>query len=422
MMQVRGFPPFLSFGGLTDRVDHNGSDFVKARASSIFKYAGSNGSGDANQYLADDPATIETVKLAKTIEQEAGGEQSVLPVMVSYTCNLSLGDVHSRLGDQSALAHGFGNLVLSLSLAKEHSDSSVPAGYVLNPDFLAMCQLGDAGDSLKPDYAVPVRAAMDEALNYRQINASLPDSITDTLGGYVIAVSWLVRTVAENVSFGWLTSIWGVGNSTWVHSEDPNEPIAMAQKSADYIKSLGVYQGSWQPDFLAIDRYEADDFTERAHSKGYCYGPHEWNRYFDFCGQLSSSLQLPVMLFQIPASHVTLQNDTVSNLETKNWGTGGSFIFGEPELNTEALNIHPKILAIRPSSDTGAETVEDIFARGETHDLSTPSYQDFPIRGIFTLLLGGGATTGIISTVGQTGTWTQEKMSKYMENPIKLKS
>ncbi len=46
------------------------------------------------------------------------------------------------------------------------------------------------------------------------------------------------------------------------------------------------------------------------------------------------------------------------------------------------------------------ETAEDMFKRSEPFDVSAPAYGDFPYRGIFTVLLGGGATTGLISTVG----------------------
>ncbi len=37
---------------------------------------------------------VQTIELAKSVEKQVGGGHTVLPVMKSYKCNLSLGDVH----------------------------------------------------------------------------------------------------------------------------------------------------------------------------------------------------------------------------------------------------------------------------------------------------------------------------------------
>ncbi len=37
-------------------------------------------------------------------------------------------------------------------------------------------------------------------------------------------------------------------------------------------------EGPNAPDFIAVDRYEADDFTIRSYANGYCYWTHEWQR------------------------------------------------------------------------------------------------------------------------------------------------
>ncbi|KAL7621276.1 hypothetical protein AAE478_008595 [Parahypoxylon ruwenzoriense] len=421
-LSVHGFPDFLSFGGVSDLVDLTGSDFVAARASSLFKYAGNDGAGDPGLYLADDPATTKTVELAARVESEVG--HPVLPVMISYTVNLSLGGTDSQLQNKQGLAHSFGNLILSLNLAKKEGKQSVPAGYVVNPDFLGECQKGPNGNGLKPEYSMPVREPLEEALKYRGVDVNVPDDITDTLKGYVLAVNWLIRTVAKGVTFGWQVNLWGVGSSEWIYSKDPTAdgPAEMAKKTAEYIKTLAVYSGDYCPDFLAIDRYEADDFTQRAYVNGYCYGPYEWGRFFDFCGNLSLELEVPVMPWQIPASRIPNRTESVVNLEVEHWGSGGTYIFGDANINTNYSNIHPAILAIKPAPITKYESVEEIFASAQPFDLSFPAYTDFPMRGIFAVLLGGGATTGIVSSIGKTGPWTQEKLKTYMENPIPTSS
>lgn len=291
-LEVHGFPNYLSFGALSDLSDPDGRDFIAAHVTSIFKYAGNDGAGDSGSYLADDPATTRTIQLAAKVESEIGGDLTVLPILISYTVNLSLGGTEAQLHNEKGLAHSFGNLILSLQLAKKYGKESVPAGYIINPDFLGECQKGPSGNGFSPDYSMPVRTPLEEALAHRSVEAKIPDFITDTLKGYVLAVNWLIRTVAEKVTFGWQANLWGVGSAAWIYNKDPNAPAVMAKKTADYIKTLAVYDSDYRPDFLAVDRYEADDFTQRAYVNSYCYGPYEWGRFFEFCGYLSLELQV----------------------------------------------------------------------------------------------------------------------------------
>lgn len=417
-LNVRGFPNFLSFGGCADLTPGNRDDFVAARASSIFKYAGFDGAGDAGGYLTSDTATTRTIELARAVEEKLGDGNPVLPVMVSYTCNLSLGDPDRQLQNEEGLAHSFGNLILSLNLANGTIDEQhpVPAGYVINPDFLGDCQ--QTGRS--PEYVMPVRKPLNDALDHWGVNAVIPSQITDTVRGYVLAVNWLVRTIAPAVTFGWQVNVWGVGASRWVYTLD-DEPAEVARQTAAYVTSLGVFDGDYRPDFLAVDRYEADDFTVRGYINGYCYGPREWRRFFNFCGALSVCLQVPVMPWQIPSSRTPLVHDAVDNdFDPQHWGTGGSYILGDRGINSDYHNVNPKILAMPfpPAHPLMGKTAEDIFTRAEPFDLTSPAYRDFPLRGIFSVLLGGGATTGIVSSIGNPQPWVRNKLNAYMEDPI----
>ncbi|KAI1074054.1 putative hydroxymethyltransferase [Whalleya microplaca] len=353
-LKVRGFPEFLSFG----------QDFI------------------------DDPATIKTIQLAASVENQLGDGNPVLPVMISYTVNLSGGN-NENLKDAEKLAHSFGNLILSLNLATKYGKQSVPAGYINNAAFLGACQQ----QGLEPECPVPVRESLADALEYRALAVDVPSNITDTLEGYVLEVNWLMRTVAANVTFGWQVNLWGVGSST-------NEKYC--------------------PDLLVVDRYEADDFTDRGYGNIYCYGPYEWGRFFDFCSELSLELQVPIMPWQIPASRIPNRHDSVKNLEAEQWGTCGTYLFGDDGINTDYRNIHPTILAIELPKILPYDNVEEMFIHAQPFSLSCPAYSDFPLRGIFTVLLGGGSTTGIVEPIGTTGKWTWEKVKDYMETPIPL--
>lgn len=416
---VRGFPNYLGFGALSDLVDLDGKDLTSAKVTSVFKYAGTDGAGDAGGYLTDDPATTKTVKLAALVSENLGG-QPVLPVMINYTVNLSLGDSEKLLQDASGLEHSFGNLILSLQLAKKESKNEVSAGFIVNPDFLGDNQQHNR----RAEYSMPVVEPLTQALAYRKIDAIVPSTITNTLSGYVQAVNWLIRTVAPEATFGWQVNLWGVGSSAWIYDQTDDMTVAIdkAKETADYVKLLGVYDGAFAPDFLAIDRYEADDFTYRGYGNGYCYGPKEWAKFYDFVKTVALELKTPVMPWQIPASRIPNTDEpvTTASLEPDHWGTGGTYIFGDPAIGSEVKNIHPVVLSIKPADLVHQETVESLFNSSVPFDLSYPAYDDFPLRGIFSVLLGGGITTGVVTTIGSTGKWTQEKISKYMADPISL--
>lgn len=415
-LNVRGFPSFLSFGGCADLAPTNADDFIAARASSMFIYAGTDGAGDSTDYLEDDPQTRALIELARNVEANLNG-QAVLPVLISYTCNLSLGDTLDVLADADAHAHSFANYILALNIANGYVDAAhpVPAGFIVNPDFLGACQQA----SLPPGHGMPVRAPLQTAMDHWSITTPIPPGITEDIQGYVAAVNWLTRTVAPKVTFGWQINLWGVGYSEWIY--DDSNPADWAQQTADYIESLAVYSGDNTPDFLAIDRYEADDFTQRAYIDGYCYGPREWQRYFDFCEGVSRALKLPVMPWQIPARRTPNTTDQVNtDFDSQHWGTGGSCILGDPAIGWDYHNVNATILGLQfPTSFPAmGATAEDMYIRSEPFDISAPMYTDFPLRGIFAVLLGGGSTTGLVSAIGNPEPWTREKINAYMNDPI----
>ena len=418
-LNVRGFPSFLSFGGRADLTPGNQADFGAAHASSIFMYAGIDGAGDSGHYLSNDSATTRTIALARAVESQIGDGNPVLPVLISYTCNLSGGDTGRVLRDTEGLAHSFANLILSLDLANQAIDEQhpVPAGFIVNPDFIGTCQL----ENLSPDYSMPVRKPLQTALDHWRVGADIPDSINDTLRGYVLAVNWLVGTVGPAVTFGWQVSLWGVGSSTWVY-ETSEDPASIAKQIASYAMSLGIFDGDHRPYFLAVDHYEADDFTQRAYINGYCYGPREWDRFFDFCGALSKDLKAPVMPWQIPASRTPTVHDVVNDdFDGQHWGTGGSYILGDPAINSDYHNVNPKILGLNLSANPWrGTTAEDVFQHAEPFDLTNPAYlaKRFVGLGIFAVQLGGGSTTGIVESIGNPEPWVREKLAAYMKHPV----
>ena len=358
--------------------------------------------------------------MARKVEAQYTDGKKVLPVLISYTTNLSLGDTPTMLANVTQHKYSFGNYILALKIAESYTDTShpVPVGFIVNPDFLGAAQQGGFAGS----YGMPVRAPLQEALNHHGIKTVIPAYITETITGYVAAVNWLTHAVAPHITFGWQVNLWGVGYSEWIYTE---ESVAkFAQQTADYIKSLEVYSGVVKPDFLAIDRYEADDLTVRAYANGYCYGPREWGRFWDFCEELSLALKLPVMPWQIPSGRIPLATDHLdADFNDAHWGTAGSCLFGDPDLGSDYKRVHPNVLALPfPAAFTSVMGVngEAMFKRSVPFDVSEPFYGDFPLRGIFTVSLGGGATTGVISDVGNSERWVRDKLAAYAGSPVKF--
>ena len=418
-LKVPGFPDFLSFGGWTTADINERTDFKSARASSIFKYAGVGGNGDPTLYLKEDLATINTIKLADRIGKDL--KQPVLPVMISYTCDLSGGDM-SNLSDSSRLAHSFGNLIVSLTDANTtikglDKPSVVAVGYVVNPDFIGACEQS----KVAPDFKMEVHKSLTAALKERRIPLEVPTSIKDTLSGYVLAVNWLLRTIPEFlkfkfiVTFGWQVNMWGGESALWIYSE--KDPASVAQSTIDYIRTLAVYNNTHPPDFLAVDRYERDDFTSSAGP--FRFGPHEWPRYFDFCRAFSISMKVPVMPWQIPSSYTPLIKESITtNFDAEHFGTGGSYILGDEGLGSDYHNANPVILAM-PFNQPAIpyKTVKDLYAR-QPFNWAKPGYNNFPLLGIFAVLLGGRSTTGIVSNIGNPNPFTRNRLLAYMDHPI----
>lgn len=447
-LRVKGFPDFLSFGGCANMSPSNVDDLAEARVSSLFKYSGDDGMGDASAYL--DPAkepTTKIIQMARDVAAKTG--DSVLPVMVSYTCNLSLGDVENIIDDPERHQFSFANFIQALQMAQAMKDDEhpVPAGFIVNPDYLGECQKY----GFSPDYAIPVRQPLAKALAHHGVDIAVPAAITDTLKGYIKGVNWLVRVIAPDVVLGWQVNLWSVGGSQWVYNDFTYDdvfdaadgtkkkmtidPTLAGKLTAEYALLVGVFDDieytgangvaavAKGADFMAADRYEADDFTSRAYKNGYCYSPFEWDRTFDFCAALSRYLRQPVLPWQVPASRLATVSEPVGALEEKFWGTGGSYLMGHAEignsleainadlLDIEFLDVHASMMGKNP---------RELFQRHEW-DFTEPKYVDFPSRGIFHVQVGGGATTGVVSAVNNnSSSWMRAKLAAYRNNPVKF--
>ncbi|GLA16088.1 hypothetical protein AnigIFM62618_002652 [Aspergillus niger] len=451
-LNVPGFPNFLSFGGCTrdlsrpstfDESDDDLTNFVQAGASSIFKYAGLRGNGDPDDDITkEEECTPKVIEFARDIEKAIGTDHTVLPVLISYTCNFSGGE--DVLLCTTKHKHSLGNLIQALQLLMDFEEAPRPlrAAWIFNPDFIGECQKrGYTADS-----EVRFLDSLKEALKFRNEEHMIdfiPEDIDNTIRGYVRALHWLVRTMTKDpqtgkpaVSLGWQVNLWAGEkiSALWIY-KDENVAPEEAKKTADYLDAIGVWPKTVPEkaddelppvDFLAVDRWERDDLTSASYPVHFCFAPREWSRYLDFCEALSMELHAPVMPWQISAARTPIVEDDVKEdfPTAQHWGTGGSYFLGDPSVGSGYRNIHKSILALKLDAlFYNAKSVEELFQRSQPFDLTVPGYHDLPLRGMFSVLLGGGDTTGIVNSLPagsgeRQAAWVREKLAEYSKNPI----
>lgn len=145
---------------------------------------------------------------------------------------------------------------------------------------------------------------------------------------------------------------------------------------------------------------------------------------------LQGILMLPTGLFEqwllvslladrLISGAAALVTDVVSSdYDSEHWGTEGSYLLGDADISSDCQNIDSRVMSLKLNATLiKADTAAEVWQRGEPFDLSQPAYQDFPLRGIFTVLLGGGSTTGVISTVGNAGPWVIEQIERIRSRP-----
>ncbi len=274
--------------------------------------------------------------------------------------------------------------------------------------------------------------------------------------GWVQANNWLIRTFAaksSGVTFAWQTNMWAVNSGFWLHNELTTSDIA-AQYSDKVSNWLKTYAPSTimnvgselAPDYFVFDRYEMDDSA--APGSATLYSARSWDNYLIAVGQISKAFNnIPVMLWQIPGSHLPYTGET--NPELFN-GTVGSYIFstapvyffGDSNLKADLSNL------IMGNSGGTTNTAVGNYAMQSNYNcsISNCNYQQYlklyagkannynwsrdngklafaASNGVFAILWGGGNTTNVIKNFSNPDDhgWLANKIKTYYQNPTYLK-
>lgn len=275
--------------------------------------------------------------------------------------------------------------------------------------------------------------------------------------GWVQANNWIIRALAPKgtVTFGWQENMWANGTGFWLH-KDLSPADVTAQYSGPVINFLktiapssigtsGNQSDGYKPDYFVFDRYEMDDSA--APGSATLYNARSWDNYLTAVGQISSAFNnIPVMLWQIPGSHIPNTSEAKPELFQNTPGsyvfsTAPVYFFGDSNLKPDLSNI----MAGTPSNENTNTAVGNYLL-----DCSSNSYNCDPgstykqyllayngksnnynwsidnnklalaaSKNVFAILWGGGNTTNVIKNFSNTTDfgWLAGKINNYFNAP-----
>ena len=310
------------------------------------------------------------------------------------------------------------------------------------------------------------------------LNAKPTTQFPATLDGWVQANHYMIRSFAPKgtVTFGWQDNMWAVNTGYWVHND-----LTPAQITAAYSGPVTNFLTKNAPstmdtsangaDFFAFDRYEYDDSSwPSANDHATLDNARSWDNILTAVGQVSKNFNnIPIMLFQIPGSHITNTTEAAPEKLTVPGGgnpiltspqqyvfsTAPVYFFGDSNLKSDLSNI-----MTGPTSITPTETMVGNFplqcGQNTGPNATNPpgynclnnvqvTYQQYLLQyqgkpnnydwskdngklklaaqnNVFAILWGGGETTSVIKNFQNNNDngWLAGKIKAYFANPTPL--
>lgn len=273
--------------------------------------------------------------------------------------------------------------------------------------------------------------------------------------GWVQANNWIIRTFApkdQGVTFGWQENMWAVNSGWWLHNylnpmqvkQEFSLPVTTwIEHNAPSIVVNSSINKPYSPDFIVFDRYEMDDSA--APGQATLYNANSWDNLLTAVSQVSVALNnAPVMLWQIPGSHLPYQGEQQSEMRPNSttayvFSSAPVYFFGDHHLKSDLSN-----LIFNPNGSTINEQVGAFNMPVGYHDAGS-RYQQYLLDyhgknnnfdwsqdngrlalavkdHVFAILWGGGNTTNVIknfSNVSDHG-WLAAKIRQYYQHPVGL--
>ncbi len=426
--KVKGFPPYLSHGTITNAAVAFDDSFKDSPLEVLFKYSGLDGAGDRGK-IPDMTPTVNTIEQARRLETNQPGK-TILPLMVHYTANASGGGSREAIRDiaeQDNLYFHYRNLIqeIKVMLSFEDADHPNPGAFVISPDLLGAIQQdvvfgNDHGiTTMQVNVNQDIRRAFeDENLS----TADIPNFVED-LKGYFQSINFVIHHVGEcKIPFGYQQNVWAAGSARWVYEAagEFNDPVSEGIEVADFMNSLELYTGDWKPDFIAFDRYERDCFGPAA-IQNYAWTARHWDKYMIFCDEIAKRIgNVPIMLWQIPGGHMATVDENIGDYSTSQHSSASApYFLGDSRIGTNINNIRADVRNIALTlPHYQANNIGEHLENDNGYDWGTSNLQKIANMNVFSILWGGGSTTGVgtIGTNGNDNGWLASKITDYYNN------
>jgi chitodextrinase len=432
---VDGWPKYLAMGSITLGDEANDTPLSKTPLNAIFKYSGS-GMGDTGILLDDSSPnfpTTKTILQARRLETKYASlypgiaPPTVMPVMVHYTAQASGGGIgEADVYNDNNLQIHYRNLIRETKKLLSYKDDAhpFPGTFVLSPDLLGAQQQSNTPNSFSDteifNHVIHVNEQLASAYQAEGLPTTSLPVFSENWPGYYQSINFLIKTIGQGaIKFGWQENVWATGTSLWIY-EQANQAQQQAQAVSSFMNDkMGVFKGQWKPDFVVLDRYEADCFSVRG--QNYAYNAQAWDRFVEFAAAVGKNLDLPVMLWQIPGGHLVTKNETLTKYNIQEHSSAsGTYFLGDANVGVGTGNVRPEVLALplRPNSSvykTTSATIGDWLNQVPNYDYSKPQLQKLADNNIFSILWGGGETIAVapIGTNGDDDGWLADKLLNY---------
>lgn len=271
--------------------------------------------------------------------------------------------------------------------------------------------------------------------------------------GWVQANNWLIRALAPNdaVTFGWQENLWAAGSGFWPHQNLTTDQVAstFSRPVTTWLKANAPHAvakgGAKGVHFILFDRYEMDDSA--APGAATLYNARSWDNMLTAVGQVSKNFgNLPVMLWQIPGSHLSNTKEPQPELFQNTPGsyvfsTAPVYFFGDANLTADLSNLIHGPGSSNPNTAVGnyllacGGTAYHCLNANDNYGQYLRQYKSLPAnydwskphgklalaakKNVFAILWGGGNTTNVIKNFSNTDDhgWLAGKIKTYYTNP-----
>jgi hypothetical protein len=280
----------------------------------------------------------------------------------------------------------------------------------------------------------------------------------------------------QNITFGWHLNAWlAGGNANNLRTAGAGKKYGTT--AANWLVGTGLFTGSYAADFIAFDKYEADGLTSSGISNGYFWNWQTFDEYVDFVSTIAHSISpdptkpVPVMLWQVPASHIPNVTETTSfpyqiganPVMAARIDNNTNYFFGNHYIKSPALTALAPTMNISlatigqavgatPSHYYGCTSQDvcpsiaqaaGILSNADLVHFTTGHLSNLASAGVFAILWGGGdftrTTSGFCAFASPIGTdctsaspppqiynndngWFAHVMTNYYASPLVIKS